>query len=221
MMRKTIPDTMLFDLDGTLLDSIGGVRLSLAYVIEKHAPRSSLTADHLVSHVGRPLTEILALLEGETDVNIDVLVREYLTHNQRLIPSLPLFDDVPALIRRLRDGGVRLGIVTSKRRDSAEISIKRHRLDRDFEVILTSNDSTRHKPHPEPLLKALEKLGSEASRAAYVGDAVFDVQAAHAAGCISVAALWGTVHEVKLLGERPHHICPKPLDVLSLLTEAL
>jgi pyrophosphatase PpaX len=217
MTRSDAIDTILFDLDGTLLDSLDGIRRSMAHVIARHAPNSSTTAEDLVSHVGRPLQEILSLLGPDADAHVDSLVVTYLKHNQSLLPSLNLFDGVPEMLQQLRNAGVKMGIVTSKRRDSTDISLRTHRALAELEVVLTSDDSGQHKPHPEPLLKALAILGSVPERSAYVGDAVVDIQAARAAGCTSVAALWGTVHRELLEAEVPDVLIRNPRDLLSWL----
>lgn len=210
-------ETILFDLDGTLLDSIGGVKKSLNHVITKFSPSSSLTADDLIVHVGKPLRDILGLLEHSHDSSLETLVRAYLDHNQKIIPSLKLFEGISLVLRNLSERGFKLGIVTSKRRDSTDISVREFNLEQYFTVILTSDDSQNHKPHPEPILRAIESLDSDVTKTIYVGDAIYDIQAARAAGCLSAAALWGTLDAEKLVNEKPSVLFNHPQDILSFL----
>ena len=120
---------------------------------------------------------------------------------------------------RLGSAGTKVAVVTSKRRVSVEMALEifpglRNVVDR----FVTLEDTTQHKPHPEPLLRALELLGSiPKERAAYVGDS-FDVEAAKAAGLMSVAVSWGAFSEDALRASGPDHLVPdirSAVDVLS------
>ena len=85
-------------------------------------------------------------------------------------------------------------------------------------VTVGAEDTTRHKPSPEPLLFALERLGAEPSAAAYVGDSPFDVAAAKAAGCFAIAVTWGGIHdEARLAAEEPDAIVHDPEELLGVL----
>jgi pyrophosphatase PpaX len=100
------------------------------------------------------------------------------------------------VLDRLRDEGRRLGLVTAKRRETVELAFARLPVREYFETIVTSDDTKRHKPHPEPILYALEQLGAHAEDAVYVGDSPFDVAAARAAGVHAVGVTWGGLHDV-------------------------
>lgn len=207
-------DAVLFDLDGTLLDSLWGVRRSLEYIRDSHAPSAPVSVDEMLLQVGRPLREVLQLLVPSSSISIDDLVDAYRAHNSHLLPELELFDGIQEMMQELRSHGLLLGIVTSKRRDATFVSVRKHNLEREFDVILTSDDTPRHKPHPEPLLRSFAMLGVSPSAGAYVGDAVFDVRSAHASGCASIAALWGSHQVDALRAERPHHEAAQPADVV-------
>jgi pyrophosphatase PpaX len=115
------------------------------------------------------------------------------------------FPNVEASLARLRDAGLRLAVVTSKRRHSVEMALDTFPGLRDVaDVFVTMEDTAEHKPHPAPLLKGLELLGNiSPERAAYVGDAPFDVAAARAAGTLSVAVSWGAFTEEALWAAGP------------------
>jgi pyrophosphatase PpaX len=95
---------------------------------------------------------------------------------------------------RFKDEGRRLGIVTAKRRQTVELAFARVPIAHLFETVVGGDETERHKPDPEPLLLALERLGARPDEAAYVGDAPFDVQAAKAAGVFGIGVTWGGIH---------------------------
>ncbi len=101
------------------------------------------------------------------------------------------YEGVRELVAELDAAGVRCGIVTSKRTATAHLSLEAAGLDAMIEVLGAMEDSTHHKPHPEPLLNALAKLGSTGEGVVYVGDATVDLLAASAAGLAGVGVLWG------------------------------
>jgi pyrophosphatase PpaX len=87
-----------------------------------------------------------------------------------------------------------------------------------FDVVVGSDETERHKPHPDPILLALERLEAEPRGSAYVGDSPFDVQAAKAAGVLAVAVTWGRIHdEERLAREEPDAIVHTPEELLAAL----
>jgi len=100
------------------------------------------------------------------------------------------------VLEQLRGEGRRLGVVTAKRKPTVVRVFAGAGIGKFFEVVVGSDDTERHKPHPEPVLKALELLGAEPHEAAYVGDSPFDVAAARGAGVFAVAVTWGGMHDV-------------------------
>jgi pyrophosphatase PpaX len=123
------------------------------------------------------------------------------------------------LLPVLRERGHRLGIVTAKRRVTAELAFARFPLLAELtEVLVGGDDTARHKPEPDPLLEALSRLGARAEEAAYVGDSPFDVRAARAAGLLAVAVGWGGIHpDERLLAEQPDALVHEPDELLDLL----
>ena len=95
---------------------------------------------------------------------------------------------------RLKREGRRLGVVSAKRKPTVQRVFDGAGVGVYFDVVVGSDDTERHKPHPEPVLKALELLDARPEDAAYVGDSPFDVAAARAAGVYAVAVGWGGIH---------------------------
>jgi pyrophosphatase PpaX len=122
------------------------------------------------------------------------------------------------VLARLRAEGRRLGVVTAKRRRTVDLAFRVLGLGRWFDAVVTAEDTVRHKPDPEPVLLALERLASAASDAAFVGDSPFDVGAGKAAGVFSVAVSWGGLHrEETLRGAGADVVVHSPAELLDVL----
>jgi len=191
---------VLFDLDGTLIDSGAMILASM-----RHATRTVLNREipdeQLLARVGSGLVEEMRALD---EARVDDLVRVYREHNEPLHRDLQPCPGVLPLLPRLAAEGRRLGIVTAKRRATVELAFAVLPLRDFFDVLVTAEETERHKPHPEPLLLALERLGRRPDEAAYVGDSRFDVRAAKAAGVAAIAVTWGGIHSpARLASERP------------------
>jgi pyrophosphatase PpaX len=124
-------------------------------------------------------------------------------------------DDV---LVRLKDEGRRLGIVTAKRRATVELAFDAVPLRHLFDTVVGGDETARHKPDPDPLLLALERLDARPEDTAYVGDAPFDVRAAKAAGVHAVAVTWGGIHpRERLEREEPDAIVDDAEELLGVL----
>ena len=182
---------VLFDLDGTVVDSGGIILASM-----RHATQTVLglefSDDELLANVGGPGLEaqMEALGAGQTAE----LVRVYREHNEPLHETLEGFDGIEATLETLRARGHRLGIVTAKRRATVDLAFARLPLAHLFDTVVGGDETARHKPDPAPLRLALERLGVRASEAAYVGDSPYDMQAARAGGLHAVGVTWGGIH---------------------------
>jgi pyrophosphatase PpaX len=150
---------------------------------------------------------------------VDDLVAAYREHNTPLHEELEAFWEVVEVLPALRLEGRRLGIVTAKRRETVRLAFDRlPELEANFDVVVTADDTDRHKPAPDPILKALERLGASPDEAAYVGDSPYDVRAARAAGVFAVAVAWGGIHdEAALLREEPDALARHAEELLGVL----
>ena len=207
--------SVLFDLDGTLIDS--GPLILASF---QHATRTVLgrviPADELLAGVGgHGLEEQMRAFDAES---VDDLVAVYREHNLREYENVALFPGVRDVIEQLRDEGRALGVVTVKGRAAVDLTFSLLKLNGLFDTVVTSDDTIRQKPAPDPLLAALKHLGSPAATAAYVGDAPFDVQAARAAGLRAIAVSWGGIHpRERLVAEQPDVIINAPYEVLDVV----
>ena len=211
---------VLFDFDGTLVDTTEMIHQSMRHATSSVLGREDIPRETLLANVGQPLPRQMELIDTE---NAESLLEAYRSHHERHHDALIReFPGVEESLGRLGSAGIKVAVVTSKRRPSVEMALGifpglRNVVDR----FVTLEDTTHHKPHPEPLLRALKLLGSiPKERAAYVGDSPFDVEAAKAAELTSVAVSWGAFSEDALCASGPDHLVPNirsAVDVLSTL----
>jgi pyrophosphatase PpaX len=215
-MRSVRFPVCLFDLDGTLIDSGPMIVASM-----KHAAKSVLGVEIpervLTAAVGGP--GLVAQMQALDPERVDDLVAAYREHNEPLHEELEAFWEVVEVLPVLRAQGRRLGIVTAKRAQTVQLAFDRlPELEASFDIVITSDDTERHKPAPDPLLAAVERLDAEPEEAAYVGDSPFDIRAAKAAGMHAVAVGWGGIHSpATLLREEPDAFVERAEDLLAVL----
>jgi pyrophosphatase PpaX len=188
---------VLFDLDGTLIDSgaiiVASMRHAATTVLGREIPDEQLKAA-----VGGP--GLIAQMRALDEARVDELVDAYRAHNEPLHAVLEPCPGIEDALRVLRDDGRRMGIVTAKRLMTVRLAFDvLPELEEFFEVVIGSDDTERHKPHPDPILAALDRLGAGPEDTVYVGDSPFDVAAAKAAGVTAVAVGWGGIHSTERL----------------------
>jgi len=206
---------VLFDLDGTVIDS-GAIILASMRHAAKEVLGSEPPDEELMAAVGGPGLE--AQMHALAPDRVDELVSVYRAHNEPLHDGLVCCAGIDDVLVRLKDEGRRLGIVTAKRRKTVELAFDRVPIAHLFETVVGGDETKRHKPDPEPLLLALERLGARPDDAAYVGDAPFDVKAAKAAGLFSVAATWGGIHaRERLEAEEPDVLVDTAEELYAVL----
>lgn len=205
---------VLFDLDGTLIDSTELIVESYAHTYRTHG--RIMTQEQIEADLGMPLYDTLARYFHGDDLK--VAVATYLDFNlARHDDGVRHMAGVVDLVRRLRAGGLRLAVVTSKLRDTARRGLALCRLDGLFEHVVTKEDTRRHKPDCEPLLYALALLQADAAETAYVGDSPLDVEAADGAGVRSIAALWRPTVEAAFGGREPDAFAQTPAEAADIL----
>lgn len=198
-------EAVLLDFDGTIVDTTELIYQSMRHATSEVLGRD-LSREELLANVGQPLPRQMELLDPDRDQD---LLNSYLHHNEEHHGTfIREFSGVSASLARLRDAGLRLAVVTSKRRHSVEMALNSFPELRDaIDVFVTMENTSEHKPHPAPLLRGLELLGGiRPERAVYVGDAPFDVAAARAAGMTSIAVSWGAFTEEALRSAGPDHL---------------
>jgi len=208
--------TVLFDLDGTLIDSVRLILDSYHHTFAAHGlpPR---TDDEWLAGVGTPLTAQFAAWGHDSDT-IQALIatyREYnLKHHDRMVTVYPGVVDV---VRTLKEEGVATGLVTSKNRTGAVRGLTLVRLEALMDVLVCSDEVENPKPHPEPVEKAVRLLDADPEATVYVGDSIHDMHSGRAAGVRTAAVLWGPFGRSHLEGARPDYWLERPEDLLALV----
>lgn len=213
MIRTT---TVLFDLDGTLLDSIQLIIDSYHHSLATHGLPPRTDAEWLAG-IGTPLR--VQFRDWAYDPTLfDALVETYREYNISNHDSRCRgYPGAVEMVRTIRDRGLRTGLVTSKQRAGAERGLRLLGLDGAMDVLIGADDVVNPKPHPEPLIKAADHLAVDPRSAIYVGDSVHDMESGRAAGMRTAAALWGPFSQDDLIRTKPDHWLETPADLLTLL----
>jgi len=210
------PLAVLFDLDGTLIDSIELILNSAQHAFRGREGRIPTTADWL-RDLGKPLT-VMFKPYAKDAADVDTLIagyREYqLANHDRLVRA---YETVVDTLGSLRAAGHPLGIVTSKTTTLAKRGLELVGLGDYFDCIVGCDSCDKHKPDPQPVLVALDKLGYTPSEAVFIGDSVHDMAAGNAAGVVSIAALWGPFSIADLTPSNPAHYLQRMADLPALL----
>jgi len=207
--------TFLFDLDGTLIDSVELILRSYRHTLRTH--RGTVPPDELwLKGLGTPIRVQLRQWT-EDSAEIEAMAATYSVYNTEHHDALVRpYDGIVSVVRRLKNDGKRLGLVTSKVRTGAVRGLKAAGLEPDFDVIVGADDVRNPKPHPEPVLVALGLLGAQPGEAVFIGDSRHDLESGRAAGVKTAAALWGPFDRAHLADLEPDYWLERPEDILAL-----
>lgn len=207
-------NTYIFDFDYTLADSSRGIVYCFNQVLEKHG-FNDISDEMIKRTIGMTLQNSFKVLTGENDSDkISNYVKEYVkTADGCMTDNTVLFPETAEVLETLKENGVKLGIVSTKYR----YRIKEV-LDREFEgelidVIVGGEDVTTHKPSPEGLLLAIEKLNSKPDNCLYIGDSTIDADTAQVAGVDFYGVLNGATTKEEL-SKYPNIMIAKDLNSL-------
>ncbi len=219
-MSATVYSTVLFDLDGTLIDSIELILSSYRHTLTVHRG-SSPSDDVWLAGLGTPLRAQFRAFTCDED-EIAAMVATYREHNLANHDAMVRpYPGVRQAVAALHAGGARLGIVTSKTREGARRGLRRCGFDGMFEVLVGADDVERHKPDPEPVRRALELLGARREGVVFVGDSPHDLVAGRAAGVRTAAVGWGPFPPAALEPHEPDHWIREPVELETLTAPAL
>lgn len=200
-------DAVLFDLDGTLADTIPLILHCFRHTMLKHRPSEVPDETRLLASIGRPLRETMADFAPDPD-EAEQLRATYVAFQHTVHDDMvTAFPGAVEEVARLVDAGMPIAIVTSKGREMTGRTMDVCGLDRHFSTVITATDVVNAKPHPEPVLMALDALGVPVGRRVlFVGDSPHDIHAGQAAGVTTMAVPWGATSEAGLIAARPDHL---------------
>jgi len=231
--------SVLFDLDGTLVDSADGVVASVRYALRQlDARRDPPDRDTILMEVGKPLEQVMAELgyPAEPD-RTRRFVEAYRQHYaEHIREGLRPFPDTFETLTALRAAGARLAIVTTKQQAQAELTLAAVGIREFFDVVVGWHEGRKHKPDPEPFLDALARLGDHRSSpldaglqtpdpalrhsALVVGDTEQDIIGARAASIDSCAVTYGFRPATMLRGLRPDYMVGWLFDVVGIVEQS-
>ncbi|MHC0037820.1 pyrophosphatase PpaX [Pseudoneobacillus sp. C159] len=207
-------NTVLFDLDGTLIDTNELIIASFLHTLEHYYP-SRYKREDVLPFMGPTLRETFETMDG---ANVDEMIATYrnfnLTHHNELVTDFPTVLDT---VKALKEHGYKIGIVTTKILDVVKKGLIHTKLDSYFDVIVALDHVSKAKPDPEPIFKALEQLGSRPEETLMVGDNHHDILAGKNAGTLTAGVAWSLKGREYLESYQPDIILEEMADLLCIL----
>ncbi|HYE08874.1 MAG TPA: pyrophosphatase PpaX [Patescibacteria group bacterium] len=204
---------ILFDLDGTLIDTNQLIIDSFKHTYKTHLDRD-IEEREIQMYFGEPLITTLRRYSPE---NAEALYDTFINYNESIHDnSVSLCCNIEESLKQLKDMGCVLAVVTSKRHKMAHRGLALFDILKYFSVLITVDDTENHKPHPEPVLKALDKLGALPEETIMIGDSIFDIQCAHNAGVKAIQVTWGAAlnHQQQ---EKPDYLVDNALEIIDIV----
>ncbi|OEH86805.1 pyrophosphatase [Desulfuribacillus stibiiarsenatis] len=205
---------ILFDLDGTLIDSNELILTSFMYSLEQFNP-GKYTREDVQNIMGKPLLEMMTTFNAE---NAEELVRVYRKHNLEHHDSLVTsFPNVVETLKTLHENGHKMALVTTKQRQAAMKGLALFGLDQYLEATVCLDDTDKHKPDPEPLRLAMQAIHADPEKTIMVGDNPADILGAHNTGVASCAVSWSMRGAEYLKQYNPDYLIDDMLELLDIV----
>jgi len=216
MERLSAVRAILFDIDGTLIDTVELITQALNYTYCKHLG-IELPKEELRRLIGLPLKAQMHYLDERVGHPVDHEAmerdeRDYYERHRALERVLP---EVVEAVREAHRRGYRVALVTSKNREELSSVLPRLNLDSVVDTVISADDSPRPKPAPDPVLSALQRLQVRPDEAVFIGDTVFDITSGRAAGVQVGAVGWGAHLPEDLKAAQPDYYFETPNDLLN------
>lgn len=212
-MRKAQVDSILLDLDGTLIETAPMVRKVLQILLKKY--QNTDVTDELLKEIrGIPGRRVFERINPE---NVDEVILEGVRLENMHRDLAPMYPDVLTLIWKLTENGIPLGVITSQARKEMEAVQQSYPFADFIQVWISADDVEFPKPHPQSVYQGLDALGVSAETNLFIGDTRYDIQAGKQAGVITGAAIWGRNDPQDLLLLKPDYVFTTPLEVSQLV----
>jgi pyrophosphatase PpaX len=183
---------LLFDMDGTLVDTFDLIHSSFNKALEENGKRTLTKGEFKERLFGKPVDSTLPEILGvESKEEVKRILKSFEIYWLRDLKNVKVFKNVFITLQRLKDKGCKLGVVSTSPRDVIEETLRETSIYPFFDIIIGEEDVKRKKPHKEPVASALKLLGVRPDGAAFVGDTIYDMQAAKSAGCETILMLNG------------------------------
>jgi len=190
---------IIFDVDGTLIDTYPHVRASYIHVFDTYLPEYKYTEVELKSFFGPTLPNTFRTITADEEL-VKKLVKAYIDYSKTIVRDyIKLFPNTIETLERLKESGYKLAVLSNKRTEVIKEQFKILAIDKYFDLIIGYNDVKNPKPHPEGVYLIQERLAKDV---VFIGDSVFDMATAKNAGIIGIGALWAltSAEELKKAG---------------------
>ncbi|WP_017756392.1 pyrophosphatase PpaX [Calidifontibacillus oryziterrae] len=208
-------DTLLFDLDGTLIDTNDLIIESFMHTLGQFFSPSQFKKEDILKFMGPPLYESFHMLNPEKAQEMVEVYRKF--NKEKHDELVKEYDTVYETIEYFYEKGYKLGVVTSKTRNTVEMGLKLSRLKQFFEVVITVDDVAHAKPHPESIFLALEQLRSKPEHTIMVGDNHHDIEAGKNAGTLTAGVTWSLKGPDYLKKYNPDFMLEKMSDLIEIV----
>ncbi|HDR8049597.1 pyrophosphatase PpaX [Bacillus cereus] len=208
-------NTVLFDLDGTLINTNELIISSFLHTLNTYYPNQYKRED-VLPFIGPSLHDTFSKID---ESKVEEMITSYRKfnhdHHDELVEE---YETVYETVRELKKQGYKVGIVTTKARQTVEMGLQLSKLDEFFDVVVTIDDVEHVKPHPEPLQKAFELLDAKPEEALMVGDNHHDIVGGQNAGTKTAAVSWTLKGRAYLEAYKPDFMLDKMSDLLPILS---
>lgn len=203
---------VIFDCDGTLIDSLDDAVISFNYALKKVGSEPK-TLNEIKKYFGAGADRMLIQLLSDEKKGLQAF-EYYIEHQTERSVMCPLHPGVRELLTTLKNKNIPMALVTGRHSRDLEVVLKPHSLESYFVTMITDDQVSLSKPAPDGILLAAERMGLSAQNTLYVGDSGFDMGAAHNARAKAVLAAWDkAVNLNEMLALKPHYIAKTPQDV--------
>jgi phosphoglycolate phosphatase len=207
----------LFDMDGTIVDSLADIGGSMNHVLESYGfPAHPLDAYRRMVGEGAPSLIAQALPKDRVDLREDAVARYKARYREQIVAQSRPYEGIIELLDAIATRGDLLGVVTNKPQAAAEVIAEKLFPSGLFRVVIGDTEGRPKKPHPAPALAASHALGIVPSECVFIGDTAIDIETGHAAGMRTVGVLWGFRDRAELEGARAEVIVRAPSEILAL-----
>ncbi|PAV27765.1 pyrophosphatase PpaX [Virgibacillus profundi] len=204
--------TILFDLDGTLINTNELIIASFNHTFKHY--NLTYTMEEIIEFNGPPLIETFQKIDSN---QAEMMIKTYREHNlSNHDDYVKLFPNVTETIKKLKDNNIQLGVVTTKMTKAVQMGLTLTGLDEFFETVIKYEDVVHTKPHPEPVIKAMNELNATAETTLMVGDNSHDIEAGQNAGVQTAGVAWAQRGKEFLLEYNPTYMLEDMRDLLKI-----
>lgn len=206
--------TYIFDLDGTLLNTLGDLTASVNHALRQHGLEGK-TQDEVCKMVGNGITKLVERAVGEAGTDFAVLLKSFSQHYAlHCMDTTAPYAGITEMLQQLREKGKKIAVVSNKT-DSAVRTLVQHFFPALVDIAIGEHEGVRRKPAPDMVLEAMRMLGCEADECIYVGDSDVDLDTAHAAGVECISVLWGFREKELLEAHGATHFAATPGEIAA------